>query len=167
MKRIPWANWGLILTTIILSLVVPHVRVEPILIHFSEDGRPQISLPKEKFSPLVLQRDHFAVYQLVTALFQHAGFLHLFGNMLFLFVFGNPINAKLGHFFFLICYLVIGVLENLAWLVFGPESACLGASAAIMGLCGMFLVLYPRNDVKVFWDEVPLALANNRLTQGI
>jgi membrane associated rhomboid family serine protease len=167
MKRIPWANWGLILATVILSLVVPYARVEPVQVHFSEDGRPQIPFPTEKYSPLVLQRDHFAVYQLVTALFQHAGFIHLFGNMLFLFVFGNPINAKLGHLGFLGCYLAIGVLVDLVWLVIGPGSACLGASGAIMGMCGMFLVLYPRNDVKVFWNEWQFALVSNSWTGEI
>jgi membrane associated rhomboid family serine protease len=101
-----------------------------------------------------LQRNKFAAYQLVTALFQHADLVHLFGNMLFLFVFGNAIDAKLGHVRFLAAYLGIGALVNAAWLLLGHRQACLGASAAIMGLCGMFLVLYPRNGVRVFWEEI-------------
>src|SRR5207237_716498 len=78
--------------------------------------------------------------------------LHLFGNMLFLFVFGNAINAKLGHLAYLAAYLGIGALESVVWLVMLPGDATLGASAAIAGIAGMFLVLYPLNGVRVFWD---------------
>ncbi len=159
MKRLPWANWVLILATVVISLAVPYATEE-------RTGRSSGELTRHRYSPLVLQRDGFAAYQLVTALFQHAGPLHLFGNMLFLFVFGNAINAKLGHVGFLASYLGIGVLENLVWLVAG-ESACLGASAAIMGMCGMFLVLYPRNDVRVFWDEGNVALFTRSWTSEI
>jgi membrane associated rhomboid family serine protease len=150
MKRLPWANWGLILTTVVISLAVPYADSRWV-------GDLTTGHLRHKFSPLVLQRDGFAAYQLVTSLFQHADWLHLFGNMLFLFVFGNAINAKLGHLPFLAAYLGIGVVEGLVWLVVGPGTACLGASAAIMGLCGMFLVLYPRNGVRVFWDEWEIA----------
>jgi membrane associated rhomboid family serine protease len=141
MKRLPWANWALIVATVAVSLAVP-----------TEGGTPS------HLSPLVLQREGFTAYQLVTALFQHADLLHLFGNMLFLFVFGNAINAKLGHLRFLAAYLGIGAMVNAGWLALGHEDTCLGASAAIMGLCGMFFVLYPRNGVSVYWDEVEFAL---------
>jgi membrane associated rhomboid family serine protease len=151
MKRLPWANWGLILATVVVSLDVPYVLDEANLRH-------------PEFSALVLQRDRFAAYQLVTSLFQHAGLLHLIPNMVFLFVFGNPINAKLGHVAFLASYLGMGVLANVVWLVGGEGAACLGASAAIMGLCGMFLVLYPRNEVKVFWDDFEVALITRTWT---
>src|SRR5262249_9879509 len=118
MKRLPWANWGLILVTVVVSLAVPAVRGEH-FIFAAEPARPE-------FSPLVLQRDRFAAYQLVTSLFQHAGFLHLFGNMVFLFVFGNAINAKLGHVGFLASYFGIGVLEGVVWLAVGHGPAGLG-----------------------------------------
>jgi membrane associated rhomboid family serine protease len=161
MKRIPWMNWGLILATLVLSLAVPGVREKPVSVSNGAGDRVILSRVVDdqvEFSPLVLQRVHFAAYQLVTSLFQHADLIHLLGNMLFLFVFGNAINAKLGHIGFLAAYLGIGVVENTFWLVvMEHEPACLGASAAIMGLCGMFLVLYPRNGVKVFWDEMEIA----------
>lgn len=160
MQRLPWANWGLILITVAISLAVPALREELNEVQISEAARGtnlKLEVKPPEFSPLVLQRAHFQVYQLVTALFQHADLLHLIGNMVFLFVFGNAINAKLGHLGFLTSYLAIGILVNLVWLAIGAAPACLGASAAIMGLCGMFLVLYPRNDVVVFWDEWEIA----------
>jgi membrane associated rhomboid family serine protease len=147
MKRLPWANWGLILATIWISLAVPYATSDPVGGTLSRDHL------REKLSPLVLQRHSFAFCQLVTALFQHADLVHLIGNMLFLFVFGNAINAKVGHLVFLAAYLAIGVVVNLLWLAIGPGMACLGASGAIMGMCGMFLVLYPRNMVNVLWDD--------------
>ena len=155
MRRVPWANWVLIVVTVVVSLAVPYKRetVEsrgPISEAVTDSGLPAIV--HTEYSPLVLQPDQFQPHQLVTALFQHAGFLHLFGNMLFLFVFGNPINAKLGHLRFVLLYLGIGALESAMSLAVGPARPSLGASAAIMGVCGMFFVLYPRNEVTV-WDE--------------
>src|SRR6266511_996074 len=155
MKRLPWANWALILVTVVISLAVRYATEEVTVRSFEV-------LTRYHYSPLVLQRDGFAAYQLVTALFQHADLLHLFGNMLFLFVFGNAVNAKLGHVRFLTAYLGIGVLVNLVWLGMGHGAACLGASGAIMGMCGMFLVLYPRNSVNVLWDEAEIALLIRR-----
>jgi membrane associated rhomboid family serine protease len=146
MKRLPWANWGLILATILISVAVPYAPGERFALLPQGDALVT-------YSPLVLQRGHLAAYQLVTSLFQHAGLVHLLGNMLFLFVFGNAVNAKLGHLGFMAAYLGIGVLEGVAWLAVSREAAGLGASAAIMGLCGMFLVLYPLNGVRVFWGE--------------
>jgi membrane associated rhomboid family serine protease len=144
MKRLPWANWGLILVTVIVSIAVPYAPGERF--HFFPARHV------EHLSPFVLDTHHFAPHQLVTHLFQHAGLLHLIGNVLFLFVFGNAVNAKLGHVGFLVSYLGIGVLAGALWLALGGGS-CLGASGAIMGMCGMFLVLYPRNDVTLVWGE--------------
>jgi membrane associated rhomboid family serine protease len=144
MKRLPWVNWLLITVTVAISLAIPY-----------REEASVIAGAHEKLSPLVLQRGTFAFapYQLVTSLFQHADWLHLAGNMLFLFVFGNAINAKLGHLGLLASYLGIGALVNLVWLGLSRAPAYVGASAAIMGMCGMFLVLYPLNSVLVLWDE--------------
>ena len=155
MQRVPWANWVLITATVIISLAVPYktetYETRDLVPDLPGEYRVRVVTHTE-YSPLVLQLDNFQGHQLVTALFQHADWLHLFGNMLFLFVFGNPINAKLGHLPYLLAYLGIGALESAVWLAIGPRNPCLGASAAIMGVCGMFLILYPRNEVAV-WDE--------------
>jgi len=156
MKRLPWANWGLILATVVISIAVPYQPGERFHLLSSNHSSP--------LSPLVLDRQHFHAHQLVTHLFQHAGLLHLFGNMLFLFVFGNAVNAKLGHGWFLASYFGIGILVGVCWLPLGAGTACLGASGAIMGMCGMFLVLYPRNEVKLFWDEIELMLLTQSFT---
>jgi membrane associated rhomboid family serine protease len=105
--------------------------------------------PFQRFG-LAVDRDDFHVWQLVTHLFVHAGFWHLFGNLLFLFCFGNAIDAKLGHHWFLLLYFALGIFAGIAWRLLGPIPA-VGASGAIMGLTGVFLVLYPLNEVAV-WD---------------
>jgi len=86
----------------------------------------------------------------VTSTFFHGGLLHLAGNMLFLFVFGNAINHKLGQVGFVIAYLGLGLCGSLAHLAADGRPA-LGASGAICGLAGMFLIYFPRNDVSCFW----------------
>jgi membrane associated rhomboid family serine protease len=134
MQRWPIANWVLIGATILIGYVF-------------------LYNPDPWLTTLVLWRgERFGAVQLVGNLFGHVGAVHLFGNMLFLFVFGNAVNAKLGHAAFLALYFGIGALVNLVWLALGEAPGTLGASGAIAGITGVFLVLYPRNDVSVlFW----------------
>jgi membrane associated rhomboid family serine protease len=98
-----------------------------------------------------LDPEHFSFFQLFTHQFVHGDILHLAGNMLFLFVFGNAVNAKLGHVLFPIAYLILGTLAGLGWLMFGNGMPMIGASGAIMGIIGIFLVFFPRNNVSIFF----------------
>jgi membrane associated rhomboid family serine protease len=92
---------------------------------------------------------------LITSMFMHGGIAHIFGNMLFLWVFGDNIENKLGHFRYLIFYLVCGVLASLSH-VFATSALggnmlipSLGASGAISGVLGAYILLYPRRRVRV------------------
>jgi membrane associated rhomboid family serine protease len=153
MKRLPWANWGLIAATVLVSLAVPYADGARFEL-FPDD------VDSHHLSSLVLQRHSFRLYQLVTSLMQHAGLFHLVGNMIFLFVFGNAINAKIGQLAYLAAYFGIGILDGIVWLLVGSGPAVLGASAAIMGICGMFLVLYPRNDVYLLFTDFWMMMLN-------
>jgi membrane associated rhomboid family serine protease len=93
---------------------------------------------------------HFHVWQLITYQFVHADFMHLLGNMIFLFCFGNAVNAKIGQLLFVPLYLVLGVVAGIGWLVLGSNNPLVGASGAIMGITGVFLVLYPLNEIAVW-----------------
>jgi membrane associated rhomboid family serine protease len=88
---------------------------------------------------------------LFTAMFMHAGWLHLIGNMLYLWIFGDNVEDRFGHAKFLIFYLVCGVAATLAQLAFSADSAVpnLGASGAVAGVLGSYLLLYPRGRVHV------------------
>src|SRR5690606_25165392 len=88
---------------------------------------------------------------LVTYMFLHADWLHLLSNMLFLWVFGDNIEDALGHFRYLVFYLACGVLAGLAHLWFYPESnsPLIGASGAVAGVIGAYILLYPHVRVWV------------------
>ncbi len=83
---------------------------------------------------------------LFTSMFLHGGFMHLAGNMLYLWIFGNNIEDKLGHIGFLIFYVICGVLAGLAHLITAPNSQIptVGASGAIAGVLGAYLIKFPR-----------------------
>ncbi|MFA4985843.1 MAG: rhomboid family intramembrane serine protease [Candidatus Brocadiia bacterium] len=87
-----------------------------------------------------------------TSQFLHGGWMHLLGNMLFLFVFGDNVEERLGHFGFLVFYLFTGFVAGLLFCSFVPHSAIptVGASGAISGVLGAYLMLYPRAGVLTF-----------------
>ena len=88
---------------------------------------------------------------LFTSLFMHGGWLHLGGNMLYLWIFGNNIEDALGHFRFLGFYLFCGVVATLAHVASAPNSTAplVGASGAIAGVLGAYMAAFPRARVHV------------------
>lgn len=86
---------------------------------------------------------------LFSSMFMHAGLLHLGGNMLFLFIFGDNVEDSMGHFRYLSFYILVGLLSNLAHIYANPLSnvPSLGASGAIAGVLGAYFLLYPRAKV--------------------
>jgi membrane associated rhomboid family serine protease len=88
---------------------------------------------------------------LLTSMFMHGGWLHIGGNMLFLFIFGDNIEKAYGHIKYLTFYLVCGIIAGLAHVLSQPDSIIpsLGASGAISGVLAAYLVLFPTNKVKV------------------
>src|SRR5438093_4175258 len=88
---------------------------------------------------------------LITSMFLHGGWMHLGGNMLYLWIFGDNLEKVMGHARFLIFYLVCGIAAALAHIAFSGGSAVptVGASGAISGVLGGYLVLFPRNHVRV------------------
>lgn len=87
---------------------------------------------------------------LITSQFLHGGFAHLFGNMLFLWIFGNNIEDQLGHVKYLIFYLTCGILAALSQWFFSTQSGipALGASGAIAGVLGAYILRFPRARVR-------------------
>lgn len=82
--------------------------------------------------------------------FLHGGPMHLFGNMLFLWSFGNAVCAKVGNGMYFGLFFLLAALAGTAHNLFSGMPA-IGASGAINGVVGLFLVFFPRNDVRVFW----------------
>jgi membrane associated rhomboid family serine protease len=93
---------------------------------------------------------------LLTAMFMHGSLMHILGNMLYLWIFGDNLENRMGHGRYLIFYLLCGVLAGLAhvyttvWLGGDPLVPTLGASGAISGVLGGYILLFPRRRVTVF-----------------
>jgi membrane associated rhomboid family serine protease len=90
-----------------------------------------------------------AILPMFTSMFLHGGWMHLLGNMLFLWVFGGAVEDALGHFQHLIFYFICGIGSAAAHLAFnwGSKIPTVGASGAISGIMGAFIILYPRSRV--------------------
>ncbi len=82
---------------------------------------------------------------LITAMFIHGGFWHIFGNMWFLYIFGDNVEDAMGHVRYLIFYLLSGIIASATHIIFNPGSKVpmIGASGAISGVLGAYFVLYP------------------------
>lgn len=91
------------------------------------------------------------ILTIFTSMFMHGGLFHIGGNMLYLWIFGDQIESLLGHGRFLFFYLACGLAASAAQILVGPDSVVpsLGASGAIAGVLGAYLVKFPRNRVRV------------------
>jgi membrane associated rhomboid family serine protease len=110
-------------------------------------GNPQPILPVEPPEALTF----------ITSQFLHGGFLHVAGNMLFLWIFGNNVEDQLGHVKFLLFYLACGVLAGLTQWYFsqGSQLPSLGASGAIAGVMGAYIIRFPQINVRTI---VPIGI---------
>lgn len=139
-RRTPAVNYFLIIANVLIFLVVDV---------FS--GRPMptgLALWKRQY---MLDPENLSVIQFFSYQFLHGDLMHLLGNMLFLWVFGNAVNSKMGHVTYLLFYLACGVFAGLGFSL-GGTSPCLGASGSIAGITTSFLVLFPRAHVTVvYW----------------
>ena len=97
---------------------------------------------------------------LVTAQFLHAGWFHLIGNMLFLWVFGNSLEEALGMYFYLLFYVICGVMAGLVWVFVEGSSTrpAIGASGAISGILGAYLILFPWSRIRILLPAILLVI---------
>ncbi len=89
------------------------------------------------------------IARLTTSMFLHGGWFHVLGNMLYLWIFGDNVEDRLGHFRYLIFYLLTGYVATLSHVLLYPLSdvPLIGASGAVAGILGAYLILYPRARV--------------------
>ncbi len=122
----------------------------------------QLSLPRSAIEPffadfaltpayLTGTGTPHAYVTMLTSMFLHGGLMHLLGNMLYLWIFGNNIEDACGHFRFILFYLLTGIGAAAAQIAVNPDSQIpmVGASGAISGVLGAYLLLYPRARVLV------------------
>ena len=94
------------------------------------------------------------ILSIFTSMFLHGGWMHIIGNMTYLYIFGDNIEERLGKLKFIIFYLVTGIFAAFTQAIIDPTSTIpmIGASGAIAGVLGGYLVLYPKANIKVlFW----------------
>ena len=104
-------------------------------------------------------------FNFLTSMFMHGGFAHIFGNMLFLWIFGDNLENLLGHIRYLFFYLLCGFAAAFAQIIMTPDSVIpmLGASGAISGVLGGYILLFPQREVRAiifnFLTTVPAFVA--------
>jgi len=143
LRRIPWMNLGLIfvnLAIFMLTSVASHGG-QPLLATFH--GQPiKVILALDPRNPHLWQ---YFTYQLL-----HENWAHIIGNMLFLYIFGNNINDRLGDFGYLAFYLAGGVVAGMGHALISM-SPVIGASGAIAAVTGAYLVLLPRSHITIIY----------------
>jgi rhomboid family protein len=189
-RRTPWITYGLIAINVIVLLLTPASRVsmglQPSLRALCGQesfydrnaaiprelvtNRPlrlvATGQPGQRPDTCVLGRPHYRkipAVSVVESMFLHAGWLHLLGNMLFLWIFGNNIEERFGRFRYLLFYLLCGYAAAYGYAALIPNSIAplIGASGAIAGVLGAYLVLYPRARVwslLAFLPFIPLRI---------
>lgn len=173
-----WLTWALLAANVLVYLLLtlplsttPVDPSDPRVDAYVELLRPQVppDVPVDQLVAAISQWDLFlfeygyksgapSVVDLFASMFLHAGLLHLAGNMLFLWIYGNNVEHRLGRFGYLLAYLGTGIAATLtfAWLS-GPSMIPMaGASGAISGLLGLYFLMFPRNKVKIFVFLFPL-----------
>ncbi|MEO0344203.1 MAG: rhomboid family intramembrane serine protease [Pseudomonadota bacterium] len=141
-RRTPYVTWALIATNVLVFLGTWPLFSDPgALMGFFGDWA---MIPSE-----VTGQGEY--HTMLTSMFLHGGFGHLAGNMLFLYIYGDNIEDELGPFWFLLFYLTSGFAAAFAHLAtnFGSNVPTVGASGAIAGVMGAYLLMYPKARVDV------------------
>ncbi len=147
-ERTPYLNYALLAANVIIFFMTygPHGRIVA--------GQIEAVAVRHWAERFMLHPDHPAVWQFVSYAFLHANGWHIFGNMFFLFLFGNNVNSKLGHLGYLCFYLAGAVFSAIGHTILvDPASAVptLGASGAVAAVTGAYLVLFPQTLITVLY----------------
>lgn len=147
-RRTPVVTWGLI--GMCIGAYLWQLGQDEQAVAFEYGMIPAVLFGHAELSPGVAAIPAWAT--IFTSMFLHGGLLHLGGNMLFLWIFGNNVEDVLGHSRYLLLYLASGVAAALTQALPDPGSdiPMIGASGAIAGVLGAYLMLYPRANVHVF-----------------
>lgn len=147
-RTVPWVTWSLLAINVVVFLW------QSALVEVGYTG----FVADYGFVPYrFLHAPAGEAFTIFTSMFMHGGWLHVLGNMLFLWIFGDNVEDAIGHFRYLAFYLLGGVAAAFAQLAMDPASTVpmIGASGAIAAVLGAYLSLYPRSPVAVL-NPIPL-----------
>lgn len=151
-RTFPVVNYLLIIANIVVFLMELN-RGEPFIREWAYYPRQFINNPVEQFPTIF------------SSMFMHAGWMHIIGNMIYLWTFGDNVEDRLGHIPYLLFYLVCGIAAMAAQTAFMPGSNIpnVGASGAIAGVLGAYIVMFPHGRVSILTNvgivQLPALLA--------
>ena len=140
-RRTPYVNYALIVLNVVIFLLT-------LLPSGSGSGRADMFRPWLDQFILTPARPH--LWQFISYAFLHGSILHIFGNMFFLYLFGNNVNDRLGHINYTCFYLAGAVFSGVGHMLMS-DTPVLGASGAIAAVTGAYLVLFPQTMITVFY----------------
>ena len=155
------------LRDVIPSRTTPYITVTIIILNalawFYELTMPERQLNAFLYMYGVVPAS-FSVPTLITSMFLHGGWMHVIGNMWYLWIFGDNVEDRFGHGRFIVFYLLCGVVAAFGQIYMDPTSRLptIGASGAIAGVMGAYFVLYPHSRVLtlipliIFWEVIEL-----------
>jgi membrane associated rhomboid family serine protease len=138
-RKTPYANYALIVLNVLIFFF-----------EFTTDPRTGQTVLTQWAHNFMLKPNNLEVSQFITYAFLHGGFMHLFGNMFFLYLFGNNVNEKLGNINYICFYLAGGIASGFGHILLN-SSPVLGASGAVAAVTGAYLVLFPRSLITVIY----------------
>lgn len=138
-ETFPFVTIGIIILNVIIFILEALSDNNLLEITYSYGAIPQAILNFKGEQPI---HPFFTIY---TSMFMHGGLFHLAGNMLYLWIFGNNIEDRLGHLRFIIFYLICGTIASYAHAITNPHSTIpmVGASGAVSGILGAYILLFP------------------------
>jgi membrane associated rhomboid family serine protease len=141
-KRVPWVTWVLIALNVLVFLYE---------LTLSQSQLEQFFMTYGVVPAQILQGEN--LFSLLTSMFLHGGWLHILGNMLFLWVFGDNIEAVLGDLLYIVFYLAGGLAASVAHILLSPGAnvPSLGASGAVAAVLGAYVVMFPKSQVRVLY----------------
>jgi membrane associated rhomboid family serine protease len=155
------------LRDVIPSRTIPYITITIIVLN-SLAWLFELSLPQDDLNRFIaafgVVPADFAWPTLITSMFLHGGWMHVIGNMWYLWIFGDNVEDRVGHGRFIVFYLLCGIVAAFGQILIDPTSTLptIGASGAIAGMMGAYFVLYPRSRVLtlipliIIWEVIEL-----------
>ena len=152
-ERFPFITLGIIAVNVwvyIYQLTLPALHLEALIFRYG-------AIPYNLTHPLAKDILYLTalppILTIFSSMFIHGGFIHLASNMLYLWIFGDNIENALGHFRFVLFYLISGFFASLFHILSAPNATIpmIGASGAIAGILGAYLILFPRANVSTLF----------------
>jgi len=155
-ERLPFGNW-LIIAIILVVFVWQSPQIADRNNTIKKITAQKSFLTQQDIDDIKSIKEPYDDYKLYgfsgkgifTHIWLHADLLHLLGNLLFLWIFGNAVCAKIGNILYVLIYIILGMFAGVVYLIFS-DTPMLGASGAITGIVGMYLVFFPTNAITCY-----------------